>query len=229
MEIAKVWNERNWLGNEVFNRERRTRRIDKGIYGKDEREAGGSFRGIGKNRDTLKPVYGTSGQQREGREYLLGERYIQTKPRAGNEVIPLADKRDNHGKLLEQLPKKLKRGDKVVLELELVEMMEGISGSVWKGLPERSYPSNRSEFKGFDWKLHDRREDPWITRRKYSAELAEDWIRSSEDGPGTICVPMFYRGNDVDRIAAKIDTATAQTIQAPHIAGISIWKSANIL
>jgi hypothetical protein len=117
-------------------------------------------------------------------------------------VIPLAKIKITR-KLLSSY-RKLKR-EIVVLELELVEMMEGDNGIGVSVVMDyrKGYPQPKA-VPGFDWKLHDRREKI-LGNKKARCKAVEDWIRSIEDGQARYVFRMFYiEGMTWDRIAAKI-------------------------
>ena len=118
------------------------------------------------------------------------------------EVIPLAKIKITR-KLLSSY-RKLKK-EIVVLELELVEMMEGDNGIGVSVVMDyrKGYPQPKA-VPGFDWKLHDRRQRI-LDNKKARCKAVEDWIRSIEDGQARYVFRMFYiEGMTWDRIAAKI-------------------------
>lgn len=117
-------------------------------------------------------------------------------------MIPLAKIKITR-KLLSSY-RKLKR-EIVVLELELVEMMEGDNGIGVSVVMDykKGYPRPEA-VPGFDWKLHDRREKI-LNNKKARCKAVEDWIKSIEDGQARYVFRMFYiEGMTWDRIAAKI-------------------------
>ena len=122
--------------------------------------------------------------------------------RSYEEVIPLAKIKITR-KLLSSY-RKLKK-EIVVLELELVEMMEGDNGIGVSVVMDyrKGYPQPKA-VPGFDWKLHDRRQRI-LDNKKARCKAVEDWIRSIEDGQARYVFRMFYiEGMTWDRIAAKI-------------------------
>ena len=87
--------------------------------------------------------------------------------------------------------RKLKK-EIVVLELELVEMMEGDNGIGVSVVMDyrKGYPQPKA-VSGFDWKLHDRREKI-LNNKKARCKAVEDWIKSIEDGQARYVFRMFY-------------------------------------
>ena len=113
--------------------------------------------------------------------------------------------------------RKLKK-EIVVLELELVEMMEGDNGIGISVVMDyrKGYPQPKA-VPGFNWKLHDRRQRI-LDNKKARGKAVEDWIRSIEDGQARYVFRMFYiEGMTWDRIAAKIGYSNSPDYPRLHI------------
>lgn len=113
--------------------------------------------------------------------------------------------------------RKLKK-EIVVLELELVEMMEGDNGIGISVVMDyrKGYPQPKA-VPGFDWKLHDRRQRI-LDNKKARCKAVEDWIRSIEDGQARYVFRMFYiEGRRGIGSAQRLDTATLRHYPRLHI------------
>lgn len=91
-----------------------------------------------------------------------------------------------------------------LLELELVEMLQGDNGFDNSTIFDyRTGEARPQSVVGFDWKLREHREKV-LDGKKAKVKAVEKWIEAIEDGQTRCVFKMFYiNGMTWDRIAAK--------------------------
>lgn len=91
-----------------------------------------------------------------------------------------------------------------LLELELVEMLQGDNGFDNSTIFDyRTGEARPQSVVGFDWKLREHREKV-LDGKKAKVKSVEKWIEAIEDGQTRCVFKMFYiNGMTWDRIAAK--------------------------
>lgn len=91
-----------------------------------------------------------------------------------------------------------------LLELELVEMLQGDNGFDNSTIFDyRTGEARPQSVVGFDWELRERREKV-LDGKKDKVKAVEKWIEAIEDGQTRCVFRMFYQdGMTWDRIAVK--------------------------
>ena len=116
---------------------------------------------------------------------------------------------DDYRRLKQEIP---------LLELELVEMLQGDNGFDNSTIFDyRTGEARPQSVVGFDWKLRGHREKV-LDGKKAKVKAVEKWIEAIEDGQTRCVFKMFYiNGMTWDRIAAKTGYSNSPDYPRLHI------------